>query len=95
MRTRSACCSIRLRATSHTLVYLMKKAAMGVNMTIVEAPARSVVGRVLAAVQSLVGKADVILRADCDNTIVAMLDAVIQSRRRQRNARLRAATSTP
>lgn len=65
-----------LESNSHTLVYLMKKAAMGVNMTIVEAPARKS-SDVLAAVQSLVGKADVIF-VPTDNTIVAMLDTVIK-----------------
>jgi putative ABC transport system substrate-binding protein len=49
---------------------------MGVNMTIVEAPARKS-SDVLAAVQSLVGKADVIF-VPTDNTIVAMLDTVIK-----------------
>jgi putative ABC transport system substrate-binding protein len=65
-----------LESNSHTLVYLMKRAAMGVNMTIVEAPARKSAD-VLAAVQSLVGKADVIF-VPTDNTIVPMLDAIVQ-----------------
>ena len=65
-----------LESNSYTLVYLMKKAAMGVNMTIVEAPARKS-SDVLAAVQGLVGKADVIF-VPTDNTIVAMLDTVIK-----------------
>jgi putative tryptophan/tyrosine transport system substrate-binding protein len=63
-----------LESNSHTLVYLMKKAAMSVNMTIVEAPARKS-SDVLAAAQGLVGKADVIF-VPTDNTIVSMLDAV-------------------
>ena len=65
-----------LESNSHTLVYLMKKAAMSVNMTIVEAPARKS-SDVPAAAQGLVGKADVIF-VPTDNTIVAMLDAVIK-----------------
>jgi putative tryptophan/tyrosine transport system substrate-binding protein len=65
-----------LESNSHTLVYLMKKAAMGVNMTIVEAPARKS-SDVLAAVQGLVGKADVIF-VPTDNTIVAMFDTVVK-----------------
>jgi putative ABC transport system substrate-binding protein len=65
-----------LESNSHTLVYLMKKAAMGVNMTIVEAPARKSAD-VPAAVQGLVGNADVIF-VPTDNTIVPMLDTVIK-----------------
>jgi putative ABC transport system substrate-binding protein len=65
-----------LESNSHTLVYLMKKAAMGVNMTIVEAPARKT-SDVPAAVQGLVGKADVIF-VPTDNTIASMLDTVIK-----------------
>jgi putative tryptophan/tyrosine transport system substrate-binding protein len=65
-----------LESNSHTLVYLMKKAAMSVNMTIVEAPARKS-SDVPAAVQGLVGKADVIF-VPTDNTIVTMLDTVIK-----------------
>jgi len=65
-----------LESNSHTLVYLMKKAAMSANMTIVEAPARKS-SEVPAAVQGLVGKADVIF-VPTDNTIVAMLDTVIK-----------------
>jgi putative ABC transport system substrate-binding protein len=65
-----------LESNSHTLVDLMKKAAMSVNMTIVEAPARKP-SDVPAAVQGLVGKADVIF-VPTDNTIVAMLDTVIK-----------------
>jgi putative ABC transport system substrate-binding protein len=61
---------------SYTLVYLMKKTAMGANMTVVEAPARTAAD-VPAAAQGLVGKADVIF-VPTDNTIVSMLDAVIK-----------------
>jgi len=60
---------------SHTLVYLMKKTAMGANMTIVEAPARASAD-VAAAARSLVDNADVIF-VPTDNTIVSMLDTVI------------------
>jgi putative tryptophan/tyrosine transport system substrate-binding protein len=65
-----------LESNSHTLVYLMKKAAMSVNMTIVEAPARKG-SDVPATVQGLVGKADVIF-VPTDNTIASMLDTVIK-----------------
>ena len=65
-----------LESNSHTLVYLMKKTAMGANMTIVEAPARKS-SDVPAAVQGLVGKADVIFVLT-DNTIVAKLDTIIK-----------------
>jgi putative ABC transport system substrate-binding protein len=62
-------------ANSYTLVYLMKKTAMGANMTIVEAPARTS-SDVPAAVQTLAGKADVVF-VPTDNTIAAALDPVI------------------
>jgi putative ABC transport system substrate-binding protein len=65
-----------LESNSHTLVYLMKKTAMGVNMSIVEAPARKSAD-VPAAVKSLVGRADVIF-VPTDNTIVPMLDVIVQ-----------------
>ena len=39
-----------LESNSHTLVYLMKKTAMGVNMTVVEAPARKPADVAAAAV---------------------------------------------
>ncbi|HZF34595.1 MAG TPA: ABC transporter substrate-binding protein [Candidatus Angelobacter sp.] len=61
---------------SYTLVSLMKSTAMGVNMTLVRAPARTA-AEVPAAAQGLVGKADVIF-VPTDNTIVAALDAVIK-----------------
>jgi putative tryptophan/tyrosine transport system substrate-binding protein len=61
---------------SYTLVYLMKKTAMGANMTIVEAPARTS-SDVPAAAQGLAGKADVIF-VPTDNTIAAALDSVIK-----------------
>ena len=61
---------------SYTLVSLMKSTAMGVNMTLVQAPARTA-AEVPAAAQSLVGKADVIF-VPTDNTIVSALDAVIK-----------------
>jgi len=54
----------------------MKSTAMGVNMTLVRAPARTA-AEVPAAAQGLVGKADVIF-VPTDNTIVAALDAVIK-----------------
>ena len=60
---------------SYTLVYLMKKTAMGANMTIVEAPARASAD-VAAAARSLVDNADVIF-VPTDNTIVSKLDTVI------------------
>ncbi len=63
-------------SNSHTLVYLMKKTAMGANMTVVEAPARASAD-VPAAAQGLVGKADIIF-VPTDNTIVSMLDSVIK-----------------
>ena len=65
-----------LESNSYTLVYLMKKAAMSVNMTVVEAPARKS-SDVPSAVQALVGKADVIF-VPTDNTVVPMLDAVVK-----------------
>jgi putative ABC transport system substrate-binding protein len=65
-----------LESNSYTLVYLMKKAAMGVNMTIVEGPARKS-SDVPSAVQSLVGKADVIF-VPTDNTVIPMLDTVVK-----------------
>jgi putative tryptophan/tyrosine transport system substrate-binding protein len=65
-----------LESNSQTLVHLMKKAAMSVIMTIVEAPARKA-SDVPAAVQRLVGKADVIF-VPTDNTIASMLDTVIK-----------------
>lgn len=65
-----------LESNSHTLVYLMKKTAMGANMSVVEAPARSAAA-VPAAAQGLVGKADVIFVVT-DNTVVARLDDVIK-----------------
>ena len=65
-----------LESNSHTLVYLMKKAAMGANMTIVEAPARKT-SDVPTAVQGLISKADVIF-VPTDNTIVPMLDTVVK-----------------
>jgi putative tryptophan/tyrosine transport system substrate-binding protein len=61
---------------SYTIVRLMKTTAMGVNMTIVEAPAPKS-SDVQAAAKSLVGKADVIF-VPTDNTIVSMLDLVIK-----------------
>jgi putative tryptophan/tyrosine transport system substrate-binding protein len=61
---------------SYTIVHLMKTTAMGVNMTIVEAPAPKS-SDVQAAAKSLVGKADVIF-VPTDNTIVSMLDFVIK-----------------
>ena len=61
---------------SYTLVSMMKSTAMGVNMTLVRAPARTA-AEVPAAAQGLVGKADVIF-VPTDNTIVAALDAVIK-----------------
>jgi putative ABC transport system substrate-binding protein len=61
---------------SYTLVKLMKSTAMGANMTLVQAPARSA-AEVPAAARGLVGKADVIF-VPTDNTIVAALDAVIK-----------------
>jgi putative ABC transport system substrate-binding protein len=61
---------------SYTLLALMKSTAMGVNMTVVEAPARTA-AEVPAAAQGLVGKADVIF-VPTDNTIVSALDAVIK-----------------
>jgi putative tryptophan/tyrosine transport system substrate-binding protein len=61
---------------SYTIVRLMKTTAMGVNMTIVEAPAPKS-SDVQAAAKSLVGKADVIF-VPTDNTIVSMLDFVIK-----------------
>jgi putative tryptophan/tyrosine transport system substrate-binding protein len=61
---------------SYTIVHLMKTTAMGVNMTIVEAPAAKS-SDVQAAAKSLVGKADVIF-VPTDNTIVSMLDVVIK-----------------
>jgi putative tryptophan/tyrosine transport system substrate-binding protein len=63
-------------SNSYTLVYLMKKMAMGANMTIVEAPVRQS-SDVPAAAQSLVGKADIIF-VPTDNTIAAALDTVIK-----------------
>jgi putative ABC transport system substrate-binding protein len=63
-------------SNSHTLVYLMKKTAMGANMRIVEAPARTE-SAVPAAAQGLVGKADVIF-VPTDNTVAAKLDDVIK-----------------
>jgi putative ABC transport system substrate-binding protein len=62
-------------ANSYTLVDLMKKTAMGVNMTIVAAPARKPAD-VAAAAQGLVGKADVIF-IPTDNTIAEALDSVV------------------
>jgi putative tryptophan/tyrosine transport system substrate-binding protein len=64
-------------SNSHTLVYLMKKTAMGVNMTVVEAPAREPAD-VAAAAQGLVDKADVIF-VPTDNTIMLALDTVIKA----------------
>jgi putative ABC transport system substrate-binding protein len=61
---------------SYTIVRLMKTTAMGVNMTIVEAPAPKS-SDVQAAAKRLVGKADVIF-VPTDNTIVSMLDVVIK-----------------
>lgn len=61
-------------SNSYTLVYLMKKTAMGANMTLVEAPAAKA-SDVAAAAQGLAGKADVIF-VPTDNTIVAALDSV-------------------
>jgi len=63
-------------SNSYTLVQLMKKTAMADNLTLVEAPAPKP-SDVLAAVQGLVGKADVIF-VPTDNTIIAMLDTVIK-----------------
>jgi putative ABC transport system substrate-binding protein len=60
---------------SYTLVYLMKKTAMGANMTIVEAPVHQS-SDVPAAARSLVDKADVFF-VPTDNTVVSMLDAVV------------------
>jgi putative ABC transport system substrate-binding protein len=62
-------------ANSHTLVYLMKKTAMGANMMIVEGPVRRPED-VPAAARSLVDKADVIF-VPTDNMIVSMLDSVV------------------
>jgi putative ABC transport system substrate-binding protein len=63
-------------SNSHTLVYLMKKTAMGVNMTVVEAPARNA-AEVPAAAQGLVSKADVIF-VPTDNTVASMIDSVVK-----------------
>ena len=63
-------------SNSHTLVYLMKKTAPGVNMRIVEAPAQTE-SAVPAAAQGLVGKADVIF-VPTDNTVAARLDDIIK-----------------
>jgi len=63
-------------SNSYTLLSLMKSTAMGVNMTLVQAPARTA-AEVPAAAQGLVGKADVIF-VPTDNTIVSALDAVIK-----------------
>jgi putative tryptophan/tyrosine transport system substrate-binding protein len=63
-------------ANSYTLVQLMKKAAMSVHMTVVEAPAAKPAD-VAAAAEGLVGKADVIF-VPTDNTIVPMIDAVVK-----------------
>jgi len=65
-----------LESNSYTLVYLMKKTAMGANMTVVEAPARKS-SDVPAAVQGLVGRADVIF-VPTDNTIIPVLDTVVK-----------------
>ena len=63
-------------ANSYTLVQLMKKTALGVHMTVVEAPvAKS--ADVPAAAEGLVGKADVIF-VPTDNTVVPMIDAVVK-----------------
>jgi putative ABC transport system substrate-binding protein len=62
---------------SHTLVYLMKKTAMGADMTIVEAPVQTS-SDVPAAARNLVDKADVFF-VPTDNTVVSMLDAVLDA----------------
>jgi putative ABC transport system substrate-binding protein len=63
-------------SNSYTLLSLMKSTAMGINMTLVQVPARTA-AEVPAAAQGLVGKADVIF-VPTDNTIVSALDAVIK-----------------
>jgi putative ABC transport system substrate-binding protein len=63
-------------ANAVTLVNLLKEHAPGAGLEIVEAPATKSAD-VLAAAQSLVGKADVIY-VPTDNTIVSALEAVIK-----------------